>query len=99
MIFPSRLDFVVSEERLYWTDIQLNEIKTSGLINGPIETILDKDILNPTGFSIDWISKTMFIAIGDINYRIIACNLKGEYLTEIINGLEPVFSLIVNPIK
>lgn len=47
VIMPSRLDYIYKDSRLFWSDIQLNEIKTSKLSSGPIVTVLDTDIINP----------------------------------------------------
>jgi low-density lipoprotein receptor-related protein 1 (alpha-2-macroglobulin receptor) len=48
VIAPNRLDYVLNQTRLYWSDIQLNEVKTSPLASGPVETILDTDIEHAT---------------------------------------------------
>lgn len=48
VIQPAKLDFVVSDGRVYWIDLQLGEVKSSGLSSGPIVTILDTDISNPS---------------------------------------------------
>jgi len=53
VISPSRVDFIVNKSRLYWTDTQLNEVKTSALLQGPIDTILDTEIVNPVVINID----------------------------------------------
>lgn len=40
-ITPATIDFDASNKRIYWTDVQMNEVKTSNLIGGPAETIID----------------------------------------------------------
>ncbi|XP_055692338.1 low-density lipoprotein receptor-related protein 1 [Lutzomyia longipalpis] len=97
VLAPAKIDFLVNGSRLFWSDVQLNEIKTSGLSNGPIETILDTDIPLPVGFAIDWIGQTMFVSSGKTEYRIVACNLHGEFVTEIQTNLPAITSIAVDP--
>lgn len=100
VVQPAVLDYDISEGRLFWNDIQLNEIKSSDLATGPIETILDTDISHSMGFAVDWISKLLFISTGtETSSRILACNMKGEYITEILTDLSLVNSLVVHPSK
>ncbi|GLH07805.1 Uncharacterized protein GBIM_13221, partial [Gryllus bimaculatus] len=42
VLAPSQLDFVVANRSIYWTDIQTHEVKRSGLVGGPTQTIIDK---------------------------------------------------------
>ncbi|XP_055918086.1 low-density lipoprotein receptor-related protein 1 isoform X3 [Eupeodes corollae] len=97
VIGPQRIDFTVDDSRIYWTDVQLNEIKTAGLSNGLIDTIVNTDLSKPYGFAIDWISKNMFFSSGKIKCQIFACNLKGEYFTEIHRNLNVVESIALDP--
>lgn len=100
VVQPAVLDYDISEGRLFWNDIQLNEIKSSDLATGPIETILDTDVSHSMGFAVDWISKLLFISTGtETSSRILACNMKGEYITEILTDLSLVNSLVVHPSK
>ena len=97
---PNVIDFLVSDARLYWSDIFLNEVKTAGLSNGVTETILDTDIQNVSAFAIDWISHNMYASTeSQSNSRILACNLKGEYMTEIHKDLMNVSSIVLDPAK
>lgn len=92
------IDYIVSEERIYWVDNSLNEVKSSGLSSGPIQTILDTSIEHVTAFCVDWISKLIFIAVNKPDSRIYACNTKGEYLTEIYRSDRIVRSMAVDPV-
>lgn len=70
IISPMHLDFDPTANRLYWTDFQLNEMKTVELsTNFPsttssqkIEIILDTMFENVNGFAIDWISGLAFFS-------------------------------------
>ncbi|XP_058055099.1 prolow-density lipoprotein receptor-related protein 1 [Anopheles bellator] len=100
VVQPAVLDYDISEARLYWNDVQLNEIKSSGLATGPIETVLDTDISHSLGFAVDWISKLLYFSTGNETHsRLMVSNMHGEYVTEIANGLALVNSLVVNPTK
>lgn len=100
VLSPNNIDFLFKDGRLYWTDSMLNEIKTAGLSNGIIDTILDTDLKNIYGFAIDWISRNMYFSTeSQNNSRILACNLNGEYITEIHVNLMTVVSIVLDPAK
>lgn len=40
-ITPATIDFDAANKKIYWADVQMNEVKTSNLIGGPAETIID----------------------------------------------------------
>uniref|UniRef100_A0A336MF06 CSON015005 protein n=1 Tax=Culicoides sonorensis TaxID=179676 RepID=A0A336MF06_CULSO len=92
------IDYIVSEEKIYWVDNSLNELKSSGLASGPIATILDTSIEHITAFCVDWISKLIFIAVNKPDSRIYAYNTNGEYLTEIYRSNMIVRSMTVDPV-
>lgn len=97
---PNVIDFVIDEGRLYWSDVTLSEIRTAGLSNGLISTILDTDLENLSGFAVDWISLNMYISTeSSSNSVILACNLKGEFVTEIHKDLLSVLSIAVDPVQ
>ncbi|XP_058118715.1 prolow-density lipoprotein receptor-related protein 1 [Anopheles ziemanni] len=100
VVHPSVLDYDISAARLYWNDIHLKEIKSSGLSTGPIETILDTGISHSLGFAVDWISKLLYFSTGNETHsRIMVSNLHGEYVSEIATGLSLVNSLVVYPTR
>jgi integrin beta 2 len=41
VLSPSQLDFVAAHRKIYWTDIQVNEVKRTGLTGGVTESIID----------------------------------------------------------
>lgn len=98
---PSVLDFVYGEEgRLFWVDAVLCEVKAAGIANGLIETILDTDLFNAGGFAVDWISRNMYVSTeSEDNSRILASNLRGEFVTEVLRDLLGVKSIALDPVK
>lgn len=97
---PNVIDFVIDEARLYWSDVTISEIRTAGLSNGIINTILDTDLENLSGFAVDWISLNMYVSTeSNLNSIILACNLKGEFVTEIHKDLLNVLSVVLDPAK
>ncbi|KAJ6647666.1 Prolow-density lipoprotein receptor-related protein 1, partial [Pseudolycoriella hygida] len=97
---PNVIDFVVEEGRLYFSDVTLSEIRTAGLSNGLITTILDTDLENLSGFAVDWISLNMYVSTeSNSNSVILACNLKGEFVTEIHKDLLTVLSIVLDPVQ
>ncbi|CAL1537092.1 unnamed protein product [Lymnaea stagnalis] len=78
------IDYDVTEERLYWTDMKKNVI-TSAYLNGTgITTVIDSGLSNPSGFAIDWVSKNMyFSSYNDVEGYISVAKLDGAYRKEI----------------
>ncbi|XP_068084350.1 prolow-density lipoprotein receptor-related protein 1 [Anabrus simplex] len=101
VLSPSQLDFLVSSRSIYWTDIQIHEVKRTGLIGGATETIIDKGIVHPTGFAIDWISSNLFVSsAGGTHNHITACNLEGEFMTTIVSdNVFQIRSLALDPTR
>ncbi|XP_037895975.1 low-density lipoprotein receptor-related protein 1B isoform X2 [Glossina fuscipes] len=97
VLAPQRIDFTVDDNRIYWSDVQLNEIKTAGISNGIIQTIINTDIQNPFGLAIDWIAKNIYFSTGKTICDIWASNLKGEYVTQILTGLNKIESIALDP--
>lgn len=96
---PNIIDFLFNESRLYWTDKESDEIRTSGLANGNSEVILDTGFVSIGGFAIDHIAHNMYISsIGhDGRSQIHVCNLNGEFATIILHDLYYVTSIALNP--
>ncbi|XP_055372745.1 prolow-density lipoprotein receptor-related protein 1 [Condylostylus longicornis] len=97
VLAPQRIDFLVDGNRLYWSDTQLNEVKTAGLSDGYIETILNTDVQKPLGFAVDWISKNLFVSSAKEKCQILATNLNGEFVTEVHRDLNIVQSIALDP--
>ncbi|XP_075238130.1 LDL receptor protein 1 isoform X2 [Lycorma delicatula] len=86
---PSQLDYHAKSRTIFWTDIQINEVKKSLLIGGSTQSIIDTGINHPTGFAVDWISENMFITSSNNDkHTIFACTLNGEFITTVFSGEE-----------
>lgn len=113
VISPTHLDFNPRENRLYWSDTQLNELKSIQLSTNllpssqKLETIIDTAFDKLNGFAVDYVSELIFFMhkIPDIeadtgvfkSYRLMATNLKGEFMTKILDNLNEIYSFIVSP--
>ena len=100
VIGPSVIDFIIEDAQLFWADSSLNEVKTSGISNGLINTIMDTDLVNLSGFAVDWIARNMYVSTdSNDNSRILASNLHGEFVTNIHTDLLNVLSIVLHPLK
>lgn len=99
MYGTNTIDFLFADNSLYWTDKALDEIRTSGLANGNVETVLDTDFSNIGGFAIDFIARNMYISTTDRfgRSKIRVCNLRGEFITDILNNVFIVSSIAIDP--
>ncbi|KAG5677308.1 hypothetical protein PVAND_007077 [Polypedilum vanderplanki] len=118
IIMPNHIAIHPKEKRIFWSDVQLREIKSVKLSTSitpsdqKIETILDAEIDNVHGFTVDWISELLFFSQAipededkDINtsssnnggHRLLVSNLKGEYLSKVLDNVNDIYSLIVAP--
>lgn len=96
---PQRIDYLVEDSHIYWSDIQQNEISRAGISSGLIEPIINTNIDKPYGFAIDWIAKHMYFSSGETECTILASNLQGEYITHIHEKLNKVDSIALDPSK
>lgn len=51
VIQPVQIEFVAAKATLYWSDTQVNEVKSAGLTRGPTKTILDTGEITNTFFT------------------------------------------------
>lgn len=94
------IDFLFADNRLFWTDKTLDEIRTSGLADGNVETILNTDLANMGGFAIDFVARNIYVSTErDKRSKIRVCNLRGEFITDILKDLNIVSSIVLNPAK
>ncbi|KAL7046079.1 hypothetical protein ACKWTF_002468 [Chironomus riparius] len=111
IIMPNHIAVNPKEKRIFWSDIQLREIKSVKLSTSitpsdqKIETILDVEIDNVHGFAIDFVSELMFFSqpipesesenLGsNKSHRLLVSNLKGEYLSKILDNVSDIYDLI-----
>ncbi|XP_067123645.1 low-density lipoprotein receptor-related protein 1 isoform X3 [Centruroides vittatus] len=101
VINATEIDFDAREHQIYWADTHLNEIKRAALTGIIMDTIIDIIIVKPYGFSIDWVSRNIFVTSQEATKsHIYACSLNGEYLTDIINtDIYDIRSLVVHPFQ
>nr|XP_042899679.1 low-density lipoprotein receptor-related protein 1 isoform X4 [Parasteatoda tepidariorum] len=97
-----QIDFVASRHQIFWSDLDLNEVKRANLSGSVVETLIDTVLENPDGFAVDWASGNLFVSSSALETggRIIATNLDGEYVVNIINeDLHNPRSLAVDPFE
>ncbi|XP_069676734.1 low-density lipoprotein receptor-related protein 1 isoform X1 [Periplaneta americana] len=101
VLSPSQLDFVAATHKIYWTDIQVNEVKRTGLTGGITESIIDTGIEQPTGFAIDWISGNMFVSSSrSTSSNILVCSLEGEMVATVVEDANfQIRSLALDPLR
>lgn len=93
VLSPVQIEYLAANSTLFWADFHINEIKRTSLTHGPSETLLDTGLQNPSGLAVDWISELLFISS---KVGIMVSNLKGEYITKIIDNVN-VLSVCVDP--
>ncbi|XP_054720384.1 low-density lipoprotein receptor-related protein 1-like [Uloborus diversus] len=95
-----QIDFVASRHQIYWSDGDLSEVKRANLSGSSVETLIDTILESPDGFAVDWASQNLFVTSSGNNARIIASNLDGEYIVNIITEeLYNPRSLAVDPFE
>ena len=115
ILTPTHLDFNPKENRLYWSDTQLNELKSIQLATylqpspQKLETIIDTAFDHLKGFAVDHVSELIFFThlhstaekfeVENVikSHRLMATNLKGEFMTQILDDLNEIHSFIVSP--
>ncbi|XP_035218425.1 low-density lipoprotein receptor-related protein 1-like isoform X2 [Stegodyphus dumicola] len=96
----NQIDFVASRHQIYWSDTDLSEVKRANLSGSSVETLIDIVLESPTGFAVDWASQNLFVTSLGASKRIIASNLDGEYIVDIITtDLQNPWSLAVHPFE
>lgn len=112
IIMPNHIAVNPKDKRIFWSDIQLREIKSVKLSTSimpsdqKIETILDIEIENVHGFTIDWISDLLYFAqpipeseLDKSNisggHRLLVSNLKGEYLSKVLDNVNDIYDLLI----
>jgi low-density lipoprotein receptor-related protein 1 (alpha-2-macroglobulin receptor) len=105
---PNHIAIHPKDNRIFWTDVMLSEIKSVKLSTSvspssqKIQTILDASIDKVHAFAIDWMSELMYFSQhaedddGYGNHRLLVSNLNGEYLSIVLNDINPIYSLIVS---
>lgn len=72
------LDFVYSENKVFWTDVSMEMIKMTRMDRTDRSTdIITKGLVSPDGLACDWIGKKLYWTDSEIN-RIEVSNLDGS---------------------
>ncbi|XP_011500691.1 PREDICTED: low-density lipoprotein receptor-related protein 6 isoform X2 [Ceratosolen solmsi marchali] len=56
----SALDFEISDNRLYWTDVKLKSITRAFMNGSEVEKVVDLGLETPDGLAIDWIAHNLY---------------------------------------
>ncbi|GIY95885.1 low-density lipoprotein receptor-related protein 1B [Caerostris extrusa] len=97
-----QIDFVASRHQIFWSDSDLSEVKRANLSASTVDTLIDTVLESPDCFAVDWVSENLFVcsSTGDSPGRILASNLDGEYIVNIITeDLHNPRSLAVDPFE
>jgi integrin beta 2 len=118
IMMPNHIAIHPKEKRIFWSDVQLREIKSVKLSTSitpsdqKIETILDAEIDNVHGFTVDWMSELLFFsqaipedeANGAVKnatnrggHRLLVSNLRGEYLSKVLDNVNDIYNIVVAP--
>ncbi|KAL4613478.1 low-density lipoprotein receptor-related protein 5-like isoform X1 [Arapaima gigas] len=74
----SALDFDVSENRIYWTDISAKTIGRAFMNGSSLEHVIEFGLDYPEGMAVDWIGRNIYWADTGTN-RIEVARLDGQY--------------------
>uniref|UniRef100_A0A4W3J4Z6 Low-density lipoprotein receptor-related protein n=1 Tax=Callorhinchus milii TaxID=7868 RepID=A0A4W3J4Z6_CALMI len=74
----SALDFEVSDNRIYWTDISLKTISRAFMNGSSSEHVIEFGLDYPEGMAVDWLAKNLYWADTGTN-RIEVARLDGQY--------------------
>lgn len=56
----SALDFEISDNRIYWTDVKLKTISRAYMNGSEIEKVVDLGLETPDGLAVDWIAHNLY---------------------------------------
>lgn len=90
---PSTLQFVASEQSIYWADTETNELKRAALTGGGARVLADAGVEQPRGFAVDWAARTLVYSSGG---ALLAASLAGEH-TALLRRAANVSALALDP--
>uniref|UniRef100_A0AAY4BPW0 EGF-like domain-containing protein n=1 Tax=Denticeps clupeoides TaxID=299321 RepID=A0AAY4BPW0_9TELE len=95
----SALDFDVSENRIYWTDVSTKTISRAFLNGSSVEHVIEFGLDYPEGMAVDWMGHNVYWADTGTN-RIEVARLDGQYRQVLIcKDLDNPRSLALDPAK
>ncbi|KAG8563697.1 hypothetical protein GDO81_016176 [Engystomops pustulosus] len=93
----SALDFDVSDNRIYWTDITLKTISRAFMNGSSVEHVIEFGLDYPEGMAVDWMGKNLYWADTGTN-RIEVSRLDGQFRQVLVwKDLENPRSLALDP--
>ncbi|NXG74951.1 LRP5 protein, partial [Baryphthengus martii] len=95
----SALDFDVSDNRIYWTDVSLKTISRAFMNGSSVEHVIEFGLDYPEGMAVDWMGKNLYWADTGTN-RIEVARLDGQYRQVLVwKDLDNPRSLALDPTK
>ncbi|XP_006642533.3 low-density lipoprotein receptor-related protein 5 [Lepisosteus oculatus] len=95
----SALDFDVSDNRIYWTDVSMKTISRAFMNGSSVEHIIEFGLDYPEGMAVDWMGKNLYWADTGTN-RIEVARLDGQYRQVLVcKDLDNPRSLALDPAK
>ncbi|XP_034272652.1 low-density lipoprotein receptor-related protein 5 [Pantherophis guttatus] len=95
----SALDFDVSDNRIYWTDISLKTISRAFMNGSGLEHVIEFGLDYPEGMAVDWMGKNLYWADTGTN-RIEVARLDGLFRQVLVwKDLDNPRSLALDPSK
>ncbi|XP_075422854.1 low-density lipoprotein receptor-related protein 5 isoform X1 [Ascaphus truei] len=93
------LDFDVSDNRIYWTDIGLKTISRAFMNGSSVEHVIEVGLDFPEGMAVDWMGKNLYWADSGTN-RIEVSRLDGQYRQVLVwKDLDNPRSLALDPAR
>ncbi len=93
------LDFDLSEERIYWSDVATSykDIKSAHVNGTGVKTIIRHGLERPVSISVDWIAKNIYWS-DDTAHRIEVSRLDGRHRKVLLwEDIESPRAIAVNP--
>ncbi|KAF5890991.1 low-density lipoprotein receptor-related protein 1B-like, partial [Clarias magur] len=94
------VDYDVSDERIYWSDIKTRTIKRASVNGTKLEVVISADLLNVRGLSVDWLSRNLYWMSSDGDEtQINVARLDGSLRTTVVHGIDKPKCLVLHPAK
>ncbi|XP_044537993.1 low-density lipoprotein receptor-related protein 5 [Gracilinanus agilis] len=95
----SALDFDVSNNHIYWTDVSLKTISRAYMNGSSVEHVIQFGLDYPEGMAVDWMGRNLYWADTGTN-RIEVARLDGQYRQVLVwKDLDNPRSLALDPTK
>ncbi|XP_046889655.1 low-density lipoprotein receptor-related protein 5 isoform X1 [Hypomesus transpacificus] len=95
----SALDFDVSENRIYWTDVSTKTISRAFMNGSSVEHVIEFGLDYPEGMAVDWMARNIYWADTGTN-RIEVSRLDGQYRQVLVcKDLDNPRSLALDPAR